>query len=395
MVEKNTIKQLLIIFIIIGCITTIGYIILKPITNTTTAENATASTTSIIPFPTLKSNSTSSSTASGSGQITISIGKYNAQLPVFVDDIMSGTVLKDKPLNLNLNEGSHTVKICPGTTCETVAVNINSAIKTTIDFEDQLNKHFPQGSLNVSINYPPSNLTLFIDDVSAGNVSPGKPLNLKVVEGNHTMQICNKDDCITEDINIKPSTLTNVDFGNRFLRNTTRAEIMVSIGGYNAQLPVKVDNVTVGTVAQGKPLTIMVNTGEHAIVVCSGAVCEKEQVDAKFGKRSVVEFGERLQRDAEFTAPTARIVSTAQNGNYLVVGVEFINPNTKEVTITVTISCQYSYINNNDERVGSSAQVKVTRVVKASSRSTETPNIYLSGNAVIASPPGITEMTII
>jgi hypothetical protein len=130
-------------------------------------------------------------------------------------------------------------------------------------------------------------------------------------------------------------------------------------------------------------------------VVCSGAVCEKEQVDAKFGKRSVVEFGERLQRDAEFTAPTARIVSTAQNGNYLVVGVEFINPNTKEVTITVTISCQYSYINNNDERVGSSAQVKVTRVVKASSRSTETPNIYLSGNAVIASPPGITEMTII
>jgi hypothetical protein len=385
------INQLLIIFIIIGCIIAIGYIILKPITNTTTTDdNATAVHTSTIAFPTLRSCSTQ---VYGMGQITISIGKYNAQMPVFVDDIISGNVSKDRPLNLNLNEGSHNIKVCPGTTCETVAVNINSAIKTTIDFEDQLNKHFPQGSVNVSINYP-SNLTLFIDDVSAGNVSFGKPLNVKVVEGNHTMQICNLDDCITEDINIKPSTLTNVDFGDRLLRNITRAEVMVSIGGYNAQLPVKIDNLTVGTVAQGKPLSIMVNTGEHVVVVCSGAVCEKEQITAKFGKRTVIDFGERLQRDAEFPNPTARIVSTKQNGNTLVVEVEFINPNTKDVSMSVTISCQYSYINNQRERAGNSAQVQVTRVVKASSRPTQNANIYLSGSEVIASPAVITDLTI-
>lgn len=387
------INNILIILIIIGCIIAIAYI-LRPDTNKTD-ENVMASQTSTIPdqpitFPTLRSSSTSY----GSGQITISIGRYNSQLPVFVDSVMSGNVSRDKPLILNLKEGTHTINVCPGTTCETVDVIINPIVKTSIDFEEQLNKNFPQGSLNVSIGNYPANVSLFIDDLSAGNVSPFKPLNLAISSGHHLIKICKQDECMTEEVDIKPYVLTTVDFGDRLLRNITQGEVMISIGGYNAQLPVRIDNVTVGIVAQGKPLSIMVNTGEHSVVVCSGAVCEREQVNVKFGKRSVIDFGERLQKNAEFPEPTARIVSTNQNGNNLVVTLEFINPNTYNVNMSLTVSCQYSYINSNRERVGNSAQVQVTRVVRASDRPRQTANIYLSGSEIIASPPVIVNLEI-
>lgn len=379
---------LFFILMIIGCILVTGCV-LKPTVNETRPSQTTVPATTMI-----KPVFGDSSQNVPFGQLNVSIGTYNARLPVYVDDINAGIVSAGKMLNLRVVEGNHTVKVCSGSVCETVNVNINSAIKTTIDFEERLNKNLPQGSLNVSIGNYIGNLTLFIDNVSAGTVSPGKPLNLKIVEGNHLVKICNIDDCLTEDVVIKQSNQTNVDFGDRLLSNIIKGEVMVSIGGYNAELPVKIDNVTVGTAAQGKPLTIMVNTGEHVVVVCSGAVCEKEQVSVKFGKRSVIDFGERLQKNAEFPKPTARIVSTNQNGNTLMVVVEFINPDTKDVTISATISCQYSYINSNRERVGNSAQVQVTRVVKASDRPTQSASIYLSGSEVIVSPPVITDLTI-
>jgi len=394
------INQILIIFTIILCIIAAGYL-LRPGTDktvenitfpaTTPSIHTTTSNTSytIIPIE------TNFSSGSGSGELTVTIGQYNAILTVLTDDKRSGNVSKGNPLNLKLSEGSHTIKVCAGTVCESIDVNIKSAIKTTIDFEERLNRVLPQGSLNVSIGDYPTKLQVLIDNSSSGTVSPDKPLNLVISSGHHSVKVCRNNDCFSETVNIAPGNLTTVDFGTRLKGDIPQTEIVVSIGGFDAQLPVKIDNVTVGTVAQGKPFKTRVNTGEHVLMVCFGAVCEKEQITATFGKPVYVDFGEQLQRDVEFSKPTARIVSTNQNGNTLVVEVEFINPNAKDVTISATISCQYTYLNSNRERVGDSARVQVTRVVKSNDRPKQNANIYLSGSGVIASPPVITEMTIL
>ena len=60
-----------------------------------------------------------------------------------------------------------------------------------------------------------------------------------------------------------------------------------------------------------------------------------------------VDFSQQLQKDLEFPNPTARILKYYKNGNVISVNVEFINPSTKDLMMSVVVRCRYSYI---DER---------------------------------------------
>jgi hypothetical protein len=192
MVKKMKINKYYIFFVIMGCILAVGCTTISTTDEKPTPPD-TSSNLNIIPTTILPQ--TTNLPGTNTGQLVVSIGGYNAQFPVIVDDKNSGTVSQGKPLKLNLSEGIHTIKICSGDACDTVDVNILSAITTTIDFEERLNRDLPQGSLNVSIGYYNANIPVYIDNSRVGNVSPGKPLSQKVSAGSHSVKICILDDC--------------------------------------------------------------------------------------------------------------------------------------------------------------------------------------------------------
>lgn len=330
------------------------------------------------------------------GKLNISIGNYNAILPVFLDNVSAGQVSAGNVLNLNVMEGNYTIRICSGSFCETIDVPVYSAITTTIDFEERLNRDVPLGLLNVSIGGYNARLPVYIDDMSAGNVSLGKPLYRGVSAGNHSVKICILDECFTEDVEIKPPNQTMVDFESRLNREGRMADLVVSIGGYNAQeLQVFLDNTSAGLVSQGRPLTIQVNTGVHEVKVCSGVVCPKKQIEVKFGKQNFIDFGEQLLKDAEYVEPTVRIVDYTMNGNYLRINAEYINPTEKDLTLSATFSCVYSYKDySTNTRLSSFGQGISIQYVHASNRVTSATDMYLSGGSdIIVSEPVVLRVT--
>lgn len=395
------INYLLIIFVVIGCILAVGYFVRSIDTttgNTSTTSNTTTSFVNISsPNNTHATVSThiSSSSSTNQGQLLISIGGYNAQLPVFIDNIRSGNVSKDIPLSLKLPEGFHTVKICSGTMCETLDVNIISATKTSIDFEEMLNRDLPQGLLKVSIGDYNIRLPVFIDNEFAGNVSMGNPLSLKVSSGSHSVKICINPDCYNENVDVTPLNETLVDFGSRLKVEGRMADLIVSIGGYNAQkLPVFLENTKVGVASQGDHLTIKVSTGVHEVKVCSGMVCPTKKIEVKFGKQNFIDFGDELIKNAEFQEPTVRILDYTLSGSTMILNTEFINPLDKDRTITATFSCTYTYIDSTRNRVGSSTAGQLSRSVKAGNRTLASTNLYLSGGRdYMPSPPVVLTVT--
>jgi hypothetical protein len=74
------------------------------------------------------------------GPLTVSIGRYVAELPVFVDNIMVGNVSNMKPLNMKATEGNHTVKVCIGILCENETVEIKFAQPVYLEFGERLKK---------------------------------------------------------------------------------------------------------------------------------------------------------------------------------------------------------------------------------------------------------------
>lgn len=393
--------EFFIILMIVGCVLVTGCV-LKPTNNETlvqtlsptTTPPAAMKTTTVIPtaVPVL------SNIPEGVpfGQLKVSVGNYNAILPVFVDNMSAGQVSAGKMLNLTVTEGRHTVRVCSGSVCETIDVSILSATTTTVDFEERLNRDFPLGSLNVSIGDFNANLPVSIDNLSAGNVSRGKPLIRMVSQGHHSVKICTIDNCFTEDVEVRLPNQTVVNFESRLKREGLLADLMVSIGGYNAQkLPVFLDDTSAGYVSQGTPLTLQVNTGVHEVKVCSGKYCSQEQVEVKFGKMNFIDFEEQLKTNAEYLEPTVHIVDYNLNGNSLMIHAEFINPASEDLTMTATFSCVYSYKDNPTKtRMSSSAQGQLVQSVRAGNRVISATSMYLAGGTdIMVSEPVVLTLT--
>ena len=381
-------NKILILFVIIGCILTFGYI--TKIIGAKTIENTTTSYihTTIDPQK-------STTTDNSPGQILISIGNYNALLPVYIDNTKYGNVSGGNPLNLKLSEGSKNVSVCAGTVCESVDVDIIAGIKMTVDFEEKLTQDLPQAALNVSVGNYKGILPVFIDNMSVGNISSGMPFVQTVSSGYHVVKICTNDNCFTDTVKVTPPNQTFIDFEDQLESGELLADLTVSIGGYDAKLPVLIDNETVGIVSQENPLTIRTTVGTHDVKVCSGTICEEDQVNMKFAKQTFIDFGDQLKKDAEFTEPTVRIIDGFVNANTMTVDAEFINPTTKDLTMTATISDTYTYKDySSNVRIGSSAQIIQSEFVKAGDRTNYQFNIYLSGgDSIIASEPVVIDLT--
>ena len=327
------------------------------------------------------------------GPLSVSLGDYNAKMPVLIDNTNLGEVSRGKPLNISVNEGYHVVKICLGDVCEQVGVEVKSAIKTTIDFGERLKTDIRQGPLTVSLGSYNAELPVFIDNSSVGNVSRGKLLNISVSEGRHVVRVCIGSVCKQQEVEIKSTKQTTVNFEEQLKTDIRQGPLTVSLGSYNAELPVFIDNSSVGNVSTGKPLNVMLSEGNHTVRVCVGLICENETVEIKFAQLSIVDFGERLKKSAEFSKPTVRIVNYFMTGNKLTVDAEFVNPGKTDLSLTTTIGVGYSYIDGNHQRQNQYGQYRFTRSVKAGNRLKQSLDMTLSGgSSTIASEPQIVEV---
>jgi len=201
-----------------------------------------------------------------------------------------------------------------------------------------------------------------------------------------------------------PITITSDTGLNKTINATTnntsevKGSLKVSISGisYPENLSVVLDNKTVGTVNPSTPLYLMVSEGNHNVMVCKNLVCKQENVTTIFGKYVTVDFSKQLQQDVEFPNPTARILDYYKNGNIISVNVEFINPSTKDLLMSVVVSCRYTYI---DDRTLIKIEDTSTDIseqyVSAGQRITERQNLYLgTDNILNYDRPVIKELTI-
>jgi len=272
-------------------------------------------------------------------------------------------------------ENASSITVTPSISGTTPAV-----VETTVPGGAETSQEVKKGQLSVSIGDYPTELPVFIDNVSAGNVLPGKPLNLTVDVGRHSVMTCGIGSCIQEDVLIISSDTTTIDFGERLKNEVASGPLRVSIGGYNAELPVFVDDESVGNASMSKPLNLMVSEGLHSVKVCVGILCINEDVEIKFAKPVYIDFGDRLKKVAEFSTPTTRIVDTRQTGDIVTVDVEFINPGKNDLTMSATIQCAYSYIDPQTHwRQGNAKQGTVTQSVKAGTRAVQSLDLSLTG----------------
>lgn len=255
-----------------------------------------------------------------------------------------------------------------------------------------------KGVLNVSVGDYPAGLPvrIFLDNVSVGNVTRDRPLNLTADAGRHTVRACVLSSCIQEEVLVISSEPSSLDLEDRLKKEIVTGPLRVSIGGYNAELPVIIDNTTVGNVSQNTPLNLMLGEGRHVVKVCVGVLCVNETVEIMFAKPVFVDFGERLKNVAEFATPTIRIVDTRRTGNTVTVDVEFINPGRSALTMTAVIQLSYSYVNPQTHwRAGTSRQGTLTRTVQAGNTTVQSLNFTLTGgSAYIIEIPVILESSV-
>jgi hypothetical protein len=188
-------------------------------------------------------------------------------------------------------------------------------------------------------------------------------------------------------------TVTNIS--NSTVLTGLKGLLKVSTGGFIGEFPVSVDNASSGVVTPQRPLSLMIDEGNHTVEVCCGIVCERENVSIKFGEQRIVDFSEKLKKDCEFSEPTVRIVGYFMNGDQMTVTVEFINPTTKTLTMSAEISCGYSYIESrSNNRVGDFAQGFVYSTQNPGDRIIKTLNLNLaSGYSYNYEIPTITNIS--
>jgi hypothetical protein len=171
------------------------------------------------------------------------------------------------------------------------------------------------------------------------------------------------------------------------LSNTTNSSappplqglLKISLKSWIGKFPVSLDNVSAGVVETTRPLTLMVDEGNHTVDVCCGAVCERENVTIRFGEQRTIDFSERMEENCEFLEPTVRIVDFYRNGDMISVNMEFINPTTQPLAMSAEVSCGYSYIESRtNNRVGNLAQGQVFATVNSGDRIVRTVNLDLA-----------------
>jgi hypothetical protein len=155
---------ILTLLIVVGCILATGCVA-QPKKD---PVNVTASpTVTFIPFVnattapgTNVTNTTNASSINATSKLTgplrVSISGFNAgtPLPVLVDNVTVGNVSAEKPLDLMVREGNHSVKVCVGVICPSAPVDILFAKKSFLDFGEVLRKQveFPVPTVRM-INY--------------------------------------------------------------------------------------------------------------------------------------------------------------------------------------------------------------------------------------------------
>lgn len=135
------------LFIAVGCILATGCVAqpkkdsgnvsvsptttFAPFDNTTTVPGTNVTNTT---------NVTIDNTSGFSGPLRVSISNYNAgiPLPVIIDNKTVGNVTREKPLDLIIKEGNHTVQVCVGVICPSQYIEIQFAKRSYLDFGDRL-----------------------------------------------------------------------------------------------------------------------------------------------------------------------------------------------------------------------------------------------------------------
>jgi hypothetical protein len=171
--------------------------------------------------------------------------------------------------------------------------------------------------------------------------------------------------------------------------------LKISVNSWIGKFPVSIDNMSVGVVETTRPLTLMVDEGNHTIDVCCGVVCERENITIRFGEQRTIDFSERLKENCEFLEPTVRIIGYFLSGDQITVNVEFINPTTQPLVMSAEVSCGYSYIESrSNNRVGNLALGQVFSTVNAGDRVIKILNLYLaSGYSYDYEIPTITKFS--
>jgi hypothetical protein len=184
---------------------------------------------------------------------------------------------------------------------------------------------------------------------------------------------------------------TNVTNGTKL-----KGPLRVSVSNFNANLSVIIDNQTLGFVTAANPLDLTVDEGNHSVKVCLGAICEQEYTIISFGKKSFIDFGDRLKKKVEFPNPTARITDYYRTGDGVSIVLEFINPTSEDLYISAEASVGYSFIaDRSGQRVGESARGKSTLRVAGGQRETDILRLYFAdGTAYIFDPPQLLEITV-
>jgi hypothetical protein len=177
-----------------------------------------------------------------------------------------------------------------------------------------------------------------------------------------------------------------------------KGPLKVSVSGisYPENLSVVLDNKTVGIVNPTTPLYLMVSEGNHTVMVCRNSVCKQENVTTRFGNYVTVDFSKQLQTDVEFPNPTAQILSYYKNGNVLSVNVEFFNPSTDDLQMSVVVSCRYTYIDDRTLiKVEDTATDISEQYVQAGQRTTQWSNLYFDDENILNyDKPVIKELTV-
>ena len=152
---------LLTILIFVGCILTAGCVAQpkKDINASVTPTNAFIPFVNATTVPgsngTFNISNVTNASEKLKGALRISISGYPADLPVMIDNKVFGVVTREKPLDLMLDEGNHSIKVCVGTKCENDFVTIAFAKKAFIDFGDRLRKvvEFPIPTVRIIEHY--------------------------------------------------------------------------------------------------------------------------------------------------------------------------------------------------------------------------------------------------
>lgn len=142
---------LLTVLITVGCILVAGCI--NPMNNDSVPEKC------ICPVcPSLNATNTTDSNLSVTanstklkGPLRISITGFIAELAVTLDNQTAGIVTTAKPLDLMVDEGNHSVRVCVGSICELEEVTIQFAKISSVDFGDRLIKdvEFPSPTARI------------------------------------------------------------------------------------------------------------------------------------------------------------------------------------------------------------------------------------------------------